>query len=293
MTSKTTVQKASEPSLTSKHVISISSGSAAASVDPLGAYVRVVSIGGAQIIKPSSDGIQTHGGIAVLIPYAGRVRSGRYTFEGKGFQLPTRSDGHAIHGFAKDTLWKVRAKTKSSVSLSASLKGRGYPGTLAVSITYSVKGRTFSTDCAVRNTGRTDAPVVVGFHPYLAAKRWSMKSDSGSYHYQLADGYFPTGKKTRYTLEDAGPGTRLDDCFSSSGTIRLLTEGTYLTLRRRKMPYLVVYNGKYAEAKSVAIEPYTGLPDAYNNGIGLRTLSPGQTFRCGYDLIASPSMPTG
>lgn len=268
-------------------VITIARGSTVASVDTFGAHTRRFSVGGTQIVKPSDDGIQTHGGIAVLIPYAGRVKNGRYVFGRKRFQLPTRSDGHAIHGFAKDILWKVKARTKTSVSLAGVLRGRGYPGTLAAKLSYSVREGVFTTDCVVRNTGRRAAPIVVGFHPYLVAKGWSIRTSAHSYHYQLADGYFPTGKKTRYSFDDAGPTSRLDDCFISGGTVRLFTGRTVVTLRRRKMPYLVVYNGKYAEGRSVAIEPYSGLPDAYNNGIGLRTLSPGQTFGCGYDLFAS------
>lgn len=258
-----------------------------ATVDLLGAHVRSLSIGGDPIVKPTNDGIPTHGGIAVLMPYAGRVRHGQYAFEGRKFQLPTGKDGHAIHGFAKDTTWEITVKKGASVSMAATLSGKGYPGTLEASIVYSARKRIFSTDCRVRNAGRSDAPIVVGFHPYLNAKRWSVRASPNSYRYQLADGYFPTGKKTRYSFELAGPGTKLDDCFGSSGTIELLSGGKKLTLRRRNMPYLVLYDGKYAEGKSVAIEPYSGLPDAYNNGIGLRTLSPGQTFRCGYDLAIS------
>lgn len=280
-----------ESSLAQRPEVSVASGSAAASIGLLGAYVRHLSLGGVPVIKPSNDGSQTHGGIAVLMPYAGRVRGGRYAFRGKEFQLPTGRDGHAIHGFAKDAMWKVRARTADSVSIGATLRGRGYPGTLAASITYAVKGRTFSTDCAIRNAGRSDAPVVVGFHPYLAAMRWTINSSSRSYHYQLADGYFPTGKKTPCSFEGVGPKSKLDDCFSSPGTIRLLAGGMEVALRRRRLPYLVVYNGKYAEGRSVAIEPYSGLPDAYNNGIGLRTLAPGQTFECGYDLVLSRSSP--
>lgn len=264
--------------------VSITSGSTAAWISPLGAHVKGVVVGGEPVVKPSSDGIQTHGGVAVLIPYAGRVRDGRYTFEGKRFQLPTRKDGHAIHGFAKDTRWKVKARAGDSVSMVATLRGRGYPGTLGASISYSVREGTFSTGCTIKNTGRNDAPVVVGFHPYLVAKKWTIKASPNSYHYQLADGYFPTGRRFRYSFDEAGPKAKLDDCFYSAATLRLITGRKAVALRRRNMPYLVVYNGKYAEGESVAIEPYSGLPDAYNNGIGLRKLSPGQEFRCGYDL---------
>jgi aldose 1-epimerase len=37
----------------------------------------------------------------------------------------------------------------------------------------------------------------------------------------------------------------------------------------------------------VAVEPCSGLPDAYNNGIGLVRLKPGRTFTCGYEVRLS------
>lgn len=267
--------------------ISITGGSTVASIDTLGAYVRELHVAGAPVTKQSSDGVQTHGGAAVLMPYAGRIRRGRYSFEKKEFQLPTRKDGHAIHGFAKDAIWEVTALTEASVSMEATLKGEGYPGILRASITYSVGGRTFSTDCKVVNVGEVDAPFVVGFHPYFAADAWSIRAGSASYRYQLADAYFPTGRRVRYSFAAAGPEARLDDCFYASGSLKLLTGGKEVTMRRRKLPYIVVYNGEYAEGRSVAIEPYSGLPDAYNNGIGLSVLKPGAAFSCGYDIAVS------
>ena len=277
---------ARKPNQTSADGILITCGSTTALIDPLGAYVRRLSIGGVPIVKPSTDGIQTHGGIAVLLPYAGRVKRGRYSFEGKAFELPTRKDGHAIHGFAKDTLWGVSTGKEGSVSLAARLRSRGYPGALTASISYSVGARTFSTDCTVRNAGDGDVPVEVGFHPYFLAGEWSIRASSPIYRYQLADRYFPTGERSRCFLENAEK-AEWDDCFRAAGRITLFTGGRELELRRRNMPYFVLYNGKYAGGESVALEPYSGLPDAYNNGIGLRTLSPGQAFRCGYALALS------
>ncbi len=274
------------PRPASRDEISIAYGSTVARISPLGAHVTHLSIGGTPIVKPSSDGIQTHGGVAVLLPYAGRVKNGRYSFEGKAFKLPTGKDGHAIHGFAKDNPWGASSRRGDSVSMEAVLRGRGYPGPLRVSIAYSAGKSTFSTNCIVKNAGEADVPVVVGFHPYFIAEGWSIESSSEIYRYQLADGYFPTGKRAECSLKGADE-SEWDDCFSTAGCIRLLTGGRELLIRRKNMQYFVLYNGKYAGGNSVAVEPYSGLPDAYNNGIGLRVLSPGRSFRCGYDLALS------
>ncbi|MDG6917642.1 MAG: aldose 1-epimerase [Nitrososphaerota archaeon] len=265
------------------HEISISHNSTAAVIDPLGAHVMRLSIDGVRVVRQSNDGVQTHGGIAVLIPYAGRVKYGRYSFEGRMFQLPIGKEGHAIHGFAKDTTWASHAMQRASVVMKAKMRAKGYPGVLEASITYSVGKKTFSTDCKVRNVGEDAAPVVVGFHPYFIAEEWSIGSSSRIYHYPLSDRYFPTGRRVVCSLKNAAK-SEWDDCFSTAGHIKLSTGGRELTLRRRNMPYFILYNGKHAGRNSVAVEPYSGLPDAYNNGIGLRVLSRGESFRCGYNL---------
>ena len=267
--------------------VSIAHGSTEASVDLLGAHVSALSIGGISVVKPSRDGRQTHGGIAVLIPYAGRVRGGEYAFGGETFRLPTGKDGNAIHGFAKDARWKLERKESGSVLLGAVLRGKGYPGVLGAKIRYSAGPRSFSTTCSLTNLGRSPCPVVVGFHPYFLAHDWRIAAPSVAYRYRLR-GLFPTGAGAPYHMRRAGPKAELDDCFRATGTLELLTERYRLRMARRLMPYLVIYNGEYAEGESVAVEPYTGLPDAYNNGIGLRSLNPGQGFSCGYGLTADP-----
>lgn len=265
-------------------LVSISCGLSTAAVDTQGAHVAGVSLNGEQVIKPSGDGAQTHGGAAVLMPYAGRVNLGKYDFEGRHFQLPVGREGHAIHGFAKDIGWDVSEEDEHSVALEARLSGEGYPSELQARIVYSVRDRGFSTECSVTNKGAHDCPLVVGFHPYLLAKNWKISTTGSAYRYLLRDTYFPTGERMPYSFGDAGPVTPLDDCFQVGGVVRLWTGSRTLEIRRRAMPYLVVYDGKYAEGRSVAIEPYSGLPDAYNSGIGLRVLKPGQRFGCGYDV---------
>jgi aldose 1-epimerase len=263
---------------------SISCGSSEAKISPEGAYVARLSLDGEEVVKPSSDGSQTHGGIAVLIPYAGRIRNGRYTFEGRGFSLPVKADGHAIHGFAKDSPWKLVTEKTGSVTLGSRLRSAEYPGVLDAWIRYSVRPESFSTECSVTNVGSRSCPFVAGFHPYFLARSWRIVTTGRTYRYTLADTYFPTGERRTFSFAEVGPGTSLDDCFRVAGAVRLEAEGRTLVLTRRRMPYIIVYNGKHAEGTSVAIEPYTGLEDAFNNGIGLVVLRPGESFSFGYKV---------
>jgi galactose mutarotase-like enzyme len=52
--------------------LAISSHASRADVSLDGAHVGRLSLDGEEVVMPCSDGIPTHGGIAVLIPYAGR-----------------------------------------------------------------------------------------------------------------------------------------------------------------------------------------------------------------------------
>ena len=262
--------------------VTISSGASEATIDTTGAHVTEVILGGENVTKPTKDGSPTHGGIGVLIPYAGRVRRGRYRFEGEDFQLPVGRDGHAIHGFAKDARWKVLEREHDSAALGCRLKGEGYPSIIDAAVTYSIGRNSFRTRCTVRNVGDRNCPLVVGFHPYFLGKEWAISTRGAAYRYRLRDGYFPTGERQPYSFEGAGPRTRLDDCFRVGGAVSFRSGDRELVIGRRRMPYLVVYDGKYAEGRSAAIEPYTGLPDAFNSGIGLTVLRRGHAFSCEY-----------
>jgi aldose 1-epimerase len=272
--------------------VSIRYGTNEAEVDLEGAHVASLSLGGREVVKPSSDGAQTHGGIAVLMPYAGRIRDGRYTFEGKVFEFPVESDGHSIHGFAKDARWEVIGEKPGSVTLRTRLKSDGYPGILDARMTYTVRPGSFSTDCAVTNVGKRNCPFVAGFHPYFLARTWRIVTTGRVYRYALGDTYFPTGERARFSFSGVSPEASLDDEFRVGGAVTFQDEeekGRSLVMTRRRMPYLVVYNGEYADGRSVAVEPYTGLDDAFNNGIGLTVVKPGGSFSCGYKVrLAGP-----
>jgi aldose 1-epimerase len=264
--------------------ITIRSGSSEATVSLDGAHVASLLLDGEEVVKPGDAAGQARGGIAVLVPYAGRIRDGRYTFGGRSFQLPVSRDGHAIHGFAKDARWKLLREKTGSVTLGSRLRSAEYPSVLDARITYSVRHESFSTSCFVTNVGPRSCPFEAGFHPYFLARSWRIVTTGRAYRYALVDTYFPTGGRTLFSFEDVGAGTSLDDSFRVAGDVRLETEEHTLVMTRRRMPYLIVYNGKSAEGKSVAVEPYSGLEDAYNSGIGLVVLKPGESFSCGYGV---------
>src|ERR1700720_2655986 len=45
-------------------------------------------------------------GSYVMAPFAGRLRNGRFTFEGHTWQLPLNQAPHAMHGILYDRTWR-------------------------------------------------------------------------------------------------------------------------------------------------------------------------------------------
>src|SRR3984893_10428540 len=55
------------------------------------------------------EGRPTRSGIPVLFRFPNRIRAGRFTWDGKEYQLPCNESGgkNAIHGFACQRTWRV------------------------------------------------------------------------------------------------------------------------------------------------------------------------------------------
>lgn len=269
-------------------MLQISSGQSSAKIDATGAYLHSLILGGREILKSTGDGEQTHGGCAVLIPYAGRVRNATYSFEGTQYLLPRNYGENSIHGFVKNYEFSTVEKDDSSVALSLSRNEKGYPVPLETLIGYSLDSSSLKVSVSVSNKGNKGAPLLIGFHPYfIADKGWQLAHTERLQELNFSDGYFPDGT---YSDTDFNNDTRIserqfDNAYLGGGEITLENRDIDLTIQRKNMDYLVIYNGEYAEGKSVAVEPMSGAPDAFNNHMGLVSLGSGETYDCGFSIV--------
>lgn len=266
--------------------ILIKSGSSSAEISERGAYIGNLTIDGLPLLKASHDNVMTHGGSAVLIPFAGRIRGGTYVYEHKTYSLPKNDDGNAIHGLLKDSDLSLKRRTESTAILEGRISDSGYPTVLNVMIGYEVSEKKFSVRCEVTNIGELRAPLSVGFHPYFLASDWSIKHDCQIQKLRTSDGVFPNGSTEPFSFDRIGEADKrsFDDCFHFPCDAVLTANSRKLMIRKRNLPYTVVYNGEWAEGKSVAFEPYSSAPDAFNNGIGLLNLSSRETYECGFEV---------
>lgn len=98
--------------------------------------------------------------------YANRIAGGRFTLDGKTYQLPLNDKTNSLHGGGKGfdkTLWRI-ASVKSGANASVVLTHRspdgesGYPGNLDVSVTYSLDEAGALT---IAFEAKTDKPTIV------------------------------------------------------------------------------------------------------------------------------------
>ncbi|MGH8027906.1 MAG: aldose epimerase, partial [Pseudoxanthomonas sp.] len=82
-------------------LIALKSGSLSVAVAPQagGRIAQIAFEGIEQLIGPDQgDLAMIAWGCYPMVPWAGRIRDGRFNFEGADYQLPLNLGGHAIHG---------------------------------------------------------------------------------------------------------------------------------------------------------------------------------------------------
>lgn len=253
-----------------------------------GAYLLKVDYKDNPLIVKSEDGKMTHGGAAVLIPYANRVRNARYTYSGRMYDLPKNDGRNSIHGLVRNVQFTCTYSTGESVELAGTVSDPGFPSTLSLRIRYLINRNTIRTEVSATNTGPQKCPYMVGFHPYFyTGSECHLETEEKSLKLCYSDEYFPDGNYEPFDFNGRGDlsSLKLDNCFAGEGKITIHTKNMTIGIERENFPYFVVYNGEYARGTSVAVEPMTGAPNCFNNGIGIINLEPGSSHECAYNVV--------
>ncbi|MFP3298312.1 MAG: aldose 1-epimerase [Thermocladium sp.] len=258
----------------------------------LGASLADLRYGSKQIILPYRDDYRvTRAGMAILAPFANRVRNGEYVFNGVIYRLPVNNEGHAIHGFVKDKEWQVIERSDAFISMGLELKNEpGYPFKLLFNAKYEIRNNGLDFSLMVINADEKAAPITVGAHPYFTytTPRNEWLIDAGDVYRLEAIGNIPTGRMIPQRLV-----TRVgeyDDCFKiNKDEIQLIfSEDWGISIKLRGFHFIQLFTPSWANA--VAVEPMTGAPDAFNNGIGLITLGPGKSISPSFNVIPLKSI---
>jgi aldose 1-epimerase len=103
---------------------------------------------------------------ATIGRFANRIAGGRFSLDGKSFQLSQNDTANSLHGGAKGfdkRVWKILkvqdgATPTVSLELTSTAGDQGYPGTLTVTTTYALDD---SGNLTIDFSAVTDAPTVV------------------------------------------------------------------------------------------------------------------------------------
>ncbi len=244
----------------------------------------------------------------VLIPFPGRVRDGRYTFDGHTYQMPLndKEGPNAIHGFLRLVGWQTVAQGAHAVTFAAALRADehpGYPFSLRATVAYALDEEGMTCRFSIQNTGDRAAPVAAGFHPYFTVG--SPVIDADLLHVPMAatlefDNLLPTGRilpvdGTAYDFRrpHAIGDTTFNTCYlhplrDPDGLLRLRLVAPHATRAVTvwldgAFGYVVLYSGdplpEPHRRRALAIEPMTCGSNAFNHPEwGLTVLAPAATL---------------
>jgi len=248
-----------------------------------------------------SEGIAQYRG-ALLLPFVDRIEKGRYVFEGVVYNLPCNKakSQNALHGFVNTKQFHVlEAETndeQGSVTLYFEYNGSvtGFPFPFIVTVRYVLTSTEFGCYTFVQNKGSQNMPVGVGWHPYFQVRedlsQYQLKIPANA-SFVIDEAYVNTGEAAPFY--DAAKFLELEDNFffsayqldqiNDSATTILRDKKTLIdiTVTSTGFPFLQLYG---VAGKGLAIEPLTCVGNAFNNGIGLNVLAPGELIRTSFNV---------
>jgi aldose 1-epimerase len=248
----------------------------------------------------------TRGGVPVLFPFPNRIRDGRFTWDGKEYQLPRNdpSKQNAIHGFTPREPWglvHLRSDAESAW-MEAAFPPRAtwthqWPGVGVISLKIQLKPNSLRYSARVVNYGRDGHPFPfgLGFHPYFAVTADCRVQTPAQTRWELVDS-LPTGRRLPvdgdYDLRQPRPvgELSLDDVYTDfsdtppdadglvergrveypdGGVLRVRTSPAFRDLTLFTPPH----------RKAICLEPYTCPTDAIHlqerEDVGWQVLPPG------------------
>ena len=246
----------------------------------------------------------------VLFPFPNRIKDGRYTFDGNPFQLPVNEAdrGHALHGYLYHAAFDVVAQGASVkgaflvLEYESDGKTEGYPYKYILDLDFRLTDDGFSCKVVVQNNDEKEMPLGFGYHPYFSLSgqvdqlllKMPVKAQL-----ELDSRMIPTGGEqapNRYAEFTPIGSDFLDNAYFVSEDKGVAVTQLVDPARNLKLEvwqetgpngfnYLQVYTPKTRQ--SIAIEPMSCAPDAFNNSKGLIRLKPDEVVETTFGVRLS------
>lgn len=237
---------------------------------------------------------------AQLCPFPNRTRNGKYTWQGEEYQLPTNDPAanNALHGLVYNkSFQEISFDAEKGIlvlGLEYNNSSEGYPFPFHLENTYQLLENGISVQTKITNLASLEIPMGHGWHPYFSVGESVDNAHfqtSASAHFPAGEGYIPTEEEISYhefrELEPIGKYV-LDHCFKANqqtekAKIYFPSKNITISVSSESYAYLQVYIPPHRN--SIAIEPQSCIPNAFNNSIGLISLSPNESVEFDMALI--------
>jgi aldose 1-epimerase len=238
---------------------------------------------------------------SVIAPWANRIADGRYSFDGKNYQLditePERNN--ALHGFSGVQAWDVVAREDSSVSLKTVTGDQpGYPWSIQLTVRYELSDSGLEMHFSATNLSDARAPFGYAFHPYLKLPLsdpadWKLESNADQVLLVDLIRLLPlaednvAGTEFDFRIPASPRSPALDNAFSAMKSkggrfSASLTDKTHQIevswQDTAKWVQLHFPAGQGPERESMVIEPSTDFPNIFNSPEGPMVLAPKESF---------------
>jgi len=243
-----------------------------------------------------------------LFPIVGRVKEGKYKYDGKEYSIKSP------HGFVRITELEMREKTADKITFGISSSEetkKVYPFDFDYNVTFTLKNDTFDVRFDVKNTSASEKMFFsVGAHPGFnlpindgeVFEDYSITFDGECKPNEvICDNCYITGEKRPFKLENDRVLPLRHNLFDNDAIIitdmasRKLTVGSNkskncITVDFKDFEYLGIWHKPEVAAPYVCIEPWNGLPslvkaeEILNEKPAILTLEAGKTYNAGYSV---------
>jgi aldose 1-epimerase len=241
----------------------------------------------------------------ILAPWPNRIENGTYAFNGRTITAPIddRGTNSSNHGLVRWRPWTLLTSAQNRVVLEITLLPTpAYPFALTLEVDYHLGRSGLTVTTTAVNVGSDPCPFGLGFHPYFAAPvavdDLELVIPATSW-FELDENLIPTG--TVRPVEETTVDFRTVTPIGSSVINTTFTDlarhadgravvqlhdrwrgRTTSVWMDEHFSCVQVYTGdsiarEDRRRRAVAIEPMTCPPNAFNSGIDLAILDPGQS----------------
>ena len=227
-----------------------------------------------------------------LFPFPNRLRGGSYSTAGNSYQFDQNDFGrpNALHGHLYNKYFELESWDAPQGCLVLTYSNDGsdsaFPFNYTIRNTFTLSENALQIETSISNDSKEKFPFGYGWHPYF-----QMDNPISNCYLQLPSSslllvdehMIPTGKSepfTSFVQPKKIAELLLDNCLQISqneSSVKLIDKDKKhcISLDISQFDYLQVYIPP--ERDSIAIEPQSCAPDAFNNGKGLGYLEVGDT----------------